>query len=48
MIYLHVETNKNETKEPILKTETNKNFKTNLRATIGVTVVGREELEAWE
>ena len=43
--HLYVDSNKNDTKELILKTETNfKDFKINLMVTTGETTGGRKEL----
>ena len=42
-----MDSNKNDTKELIYKTERNSEFKMNLMVTIGGTIVGREESEGW-
>jgi len=43
-----MESNKNDTKELIYKTETNSDFKTNTLVPTGETSKGREKLGGWE
>ena len=43
-----MDSNKNDTKELMYKTERNSDFKAKLMVTIGGAIVGREESEGWE